>query len=106
MAGIALEAEAGHADIVSEEESVSTCGGVAACEAGGVSAIQVLIWVRLVSDGVDEVAIGVHVIGCESGSSHQAGKRDVEVGEIGAVTAPVEGVEAVQAAKRLGGHRT
>lgn len=106
MTGVALEAEAGNADVIREKEGVASGSGVAAGEVGGISAVEILIWIWFEGDGVYEIAIGVHVVGGDRGVPHQSGKGDVKMRKICAVTAPVEWIKTVEPAKGLSGHRT
>ena len=56
----------------------------------------------MVADGEGEVAEGLHVGGGKQGTAEQRGEGTVEVGEVRAVPAPVEGRIACEPKKGLG----
>ena len=105
MTRSALQAEAGAADVVGKEESASARGSVPTREARRIRAVEILIWIRLVGNCVDEIPISIHVSGSQSGGAHQSRESDVEMGEVGAITTPMERIESVQTSQRLCRHR-
>ena len=68
------------ANIIGIEEGQSSDLGITSVEVGGVSAIKVLIGIRLEGDSVDEVAVGVDVGAGEGRTAQKARKRDVKNG--------------------------
>src|SRR5581483_1754778 len=98
--------QAGNASVVGVGKEEEAVVGVATGKIGRISAVQVLVRIRLVGDGVDEVGVGRHVVAGQRGRTQKGRKGDVKVSKIGAITPPMERVKRVQATQRLRHHRS